>query len=189
MTAGDTARPLRADARRNRDRVLAVAREAFAEEGPDASLNEIAQRAGVGPGTLYRHFPTRRTLQAAVLGDRIQRLAGRADELLATAPPGEALAGWMRALLEHGRTDHGLGGAMMAEPLDVGFDCHATIRAAAERVLGGAQRAGAARPDLSCDDVIQLVVGIALSTVQGDPGRSERLLGLVLDAVLVRDPG
>ncbi|GAA0955587.1 TetR/AcrR family transcriptional regulator [Actinocorallia libanotica] len=175
----------RADARRNRERLLAAARETFAEEGPDASLNEIARRAGVGPGTLYRHFPTRQALQSAVLADRIARLRAQADDLTATASPHEALTTWLHAFLAHARGDHGLTGSLLTAPLDPGFDCHAAIREAAENVLSRAQHAGTARPDVSADDLIRLTVGIALSTGQGDadPARPDRLLALVLDAV------
>lgn len=183
----------RSDARRNRDRVLAAAREAFAEEGPGASLNEIARRAGVGPGTLYRHFPARRDLHAAVLAERVEGLCALADELAASRPAGEALDAWLRAFLDHARTDHGLGGAMMTEPgdgePDLGFDCHAAIQGAAERVLARARDEGAARADLAADDVVQLVAGIALSTVRTGPERAERLLDLVTDALRARPGG
>ncbi|MFF0525093.1 TetR/AcrR family transcriptional regulator [Actinomadura nitritigenes] len=188
MTTADETRPgrpLRADARRNRERVLAAARETFAESGPDASLNEIARRAGVGPGTLYRHFPTRRALLAAVLADRVERLCARADLLIASETPAAALSGWLRAFLEHASGDHGLGGAALAGPPDLGFDCHAAIRDAAGRVLGHAQRAGAARPDVTAADMTQLVVGVALATegAAHDPGQPARLLALVEDTL------
>ncbi len=173
----------RADALRNRERLLVAARETFAEEGPDASLNEIARRAGVGPGTLYRHFPTRRALQSAVLADRIDRLRERADEL-AAASPAEALTAWLHAFLAHALGDHGLTGSLLSEPLEPGFDCHEIIRKAAALVLTRAQQAGAARPDVSADDLIRLVVGIALSAGRdADPGQAARLLDLVLEAV------
>ncbi|MBE1535732.1 TetR/AcrR family transcriptional regulator [Actinomadura algeriensis] len=175
-------RPRRADARRNRERVLAAARETFAADGPDASLNEIARRAGVGPGTLYRNFPTRQALQAAVLADRVAHLCGRADELIATVPPAAALAGWLRAFLAHAHSDHGLGGAVLSDP--PGLDCHQAILEAAARVLTRAQDAGAARPDVAAADMIQLVVGVALATGRGaDSGQGQRLLDLVLDAL------
>ncbi|GAA2164363.1 TetR/AcrR family transcriptional regulator [Actinomadura napierensis] len=178
-------RPLRADARRNRERVLAAARETFAEVGPDASLNAIARRAGVGPGTLYRHFPTRQALLGAVLADRVERLCARADQLIASDSPGGALSGWLRAFLDHAGSDHGLGGAALAEPADLGPDCHAMIREAAGRVLARAQRAGAARPDVTAADMMQLVVGVALATggPAGDPAQPGRLLALVEDAL------
>ena len=94
-------RPLRADARRNRDRLVEVARSAFAERGLDAPLDDIARRAGVGPGTLYRHFPTREALLAAVYRGDIENLAARARELAASCPPREALARWMSDQLDY----------------------------------------------------------------------------------------
>ncbi|MFI0356870.1 TetR/AcrR family transcriptional regulator [Actinomadura sp. 9N407] len=177
----------RADALRNRERIVEVARETFAAEGPGASLNEIARRAGIGPGTLYRHFPTRAALQAAVLADRIERLSARAAELRDTAPPDEALTEWLRAFLAHASTDHGLAGRLIAEETaDLGMDCHQAIRDAAAGLLDRAQRAGTARADVSAVDMIDLVVGVALATRGqdgADSGRPERLLGLVLDAL------
>ncbi|WP_173100756.1 TetR/AcrR family transcriptional regulator [Actinomadura verrucosospora] len=188
MTTADETRPgrpLRADARRNRERVLAAARETFAESGPDASLNEIARRAGVGPGTLYRHFPTRQALLAAVLADRVERLCAYADRLIASEPPEVALSGWLHAFLEHATGDHGLGGAALTKPPGVDFDCHTAIREAVGRVLAGAQRAGAARADVTAADLLQLVVGVALATEEAahDPGQPGRLLALVEDAL------
>jgi AcrR family transcriptional regulator len=179
------ARPQRADARRNHERVVAAAHEVFAEAGPEASLNEIARRAGVGPGTLYRHFPTRHALLTAVLRDRIEALCGRADELLAAEQPDTALAEWLCAFLAHARSGRGLGGALMtAGPDELGFDCHQRIRDAAAELLTNAQRAGTARADLEPGDLLQLVVGIALTTTHAaDPDEPSRLLSLVLDAI------
>ncbi|MEU5884709.1 helix-turn-helix domain-containing protein [Spirillospora sp. NPDC047279] len=177
------ARPQRADARRNHERLLAAARETFAGEGPEASLNEIARRAGVGPGTLYRHFPTREALLAAVLRDRVLTLCGRAEKLAAAASPGEALDSWLRAFLRHARTDHGLTGYLMIEqPPDLGFDCHQAILDAAAGLLGRAQRDGSARPDLTPRDLLQLVTGIALSTA-ADADQADRLLAVMLDGL------
>lgn len=182
----------RADARRNRERILDAAQEAFAEAGPDASLNEIARRAGVGPGTLYRHFPHRSALLEAVLKDRIDALCGRTDELLAADSADEALADWLRAFLAHARVNHGLGSTLLIEELEESGTldgCRQRILGTAERLLARAQETGTARPGLRADDLIQLVVGIALSTAHADadPRQPERLLDLVLDAV--RTPG
>ncbi|MEV5977228.1 TetR/AcrR family transcriptional regulator [Streptomyces sp. NPDC052114] len=186
---GAAGRQPRADARRNRERIVAAARETFAEAGPEASLNEIARRAGVGPGTLYRHFPTRPALLTAVLKDRIDTLCGRAEELVATGSPDEALAEWLRALLAHARVNQGLGGTLLIEELEqpdaTGLDCHQRIGETAGLLLSRAQHSGTARPDLTAADLVQLVVGIALSTTHttADPNQPDRLLALVLDAV------
>ncbi|WP_433186547.1 TetR/AcrR family transcriptional regulator [Actinoallomurus sp. CA-150999] len=178
-----TERPLRADARRNQERIVAAAREAFAEAGPEASLNEIARRAGVGPGTLYRHFPTRQALLGAVLQDRIRTLCGHAERLIAADAPYEALTEWMGLFLVHARVNQGLGSALILD--GTGVDCHRRIRDAAAALLGRAQESGTARADLSPEDLIQLVVGIALATARNDddPEQPDRLLGVVLDAV------
>ncbi|MEU7578152.1 TetR family transcriptional regulator [Streptomyces sp. NPDC041068] len=169
-----------------------AAREAFGEAGPEASLNEIARRAGVGPGTLYRHFPHRPALLTAVLRDRIDTLCGRAEELLGADSPDEALAEWLRAFLAHARVNQGLGSALLIEELErpdaLGFDCHQRIEDTARRLLARAQRSGSARSDLTAADLVQLVVGIALSTAHAtaDPEQPDRLLALVLDAVRLR---
>ncbi|MCX4985697.1 TetR/AcrR family transcriptional regulator [Streptomyces sp. NBC_00572] len=178
--------PRRTDARLNRERLVATAQEVFAEAGPGASLNQIAQRAGVGPGTLYRHFPNRQALLAAVLRDRIEKLVEQADVLIAAEPPDEALTQWLRALLAHARLNQGMGSALMVEDPEVlGMDCHRLILDAAEAVLAGAQTRGTARADLAAADLVQLVVGIALSTAHTpDPDQPDRLLELVLDATV-----
>jgi AcrR family transcriptional regulator len=185
-TDGRTAaRGMRTDARRNRDHLVAVAEKTLAELGPEASLNQIARRAGVGPGTLYRHFPTRDALLAAVLEDRIATLCARADDLRASAPPDTALAAWLRAFLDHARLNQGMAGALMAAHAAVsGTDCHQVIRDAAAELLTRAQSAGTARADLTAPDLIQLVVGIALATAHGDDAdQPERLLAFVQDAI------
>ncbi|TQM09383.1 TetR/AcrR family transcriptional regulator [Pseudonocardia kunmingensis] len=181
-----TGRAQRADARRNQERLVDAARDAFAAHGPDASLNDIARRAGVGAGTLYRHFPTREALQAAVLTDRVQRLSDHAAELRTSAAPGPALSEWLRAFLVHAGTDHGLSGRMLvAEQDGPAVDCHRLIRDAAADLLAAAQHAGAARADVTPDDVLLLVTGVALVTAgQGAvDDRPGRLLGIVLDAL------
>ena len=112
---GDAARPMRADARRNYQALLNAAAAAFAEHGADdVSLEEVARRAGVGIGTLYRHFPTRQALLEAVYRDQVEGLCARADELLATAPPGEALTAWLRSLVQFSSTKRSLTSAMLA---------------------------------------------------------------------------
>ncbi|CAM5437555.1 TetR family transcriptional regulator [Streptomyces spiroverticillatus] len=179
--------PRRTDARLNRDRLVAAAREVFAASGPGASLNEIARRAGVGPGTLYRHFPNRQVLLAAVLTDRVEALCARAGELLAeeSLSADEVLARWAEAFLAHARDQQGVGSALLTDAsYDLGVDCHRVIVDAAASVLAHAQEHGTARCDLAAADLVQLVTGVALATVHaGDAGQAGRLLSLTLDAV------
>ncbi|MFI0975752.1 TetR/AcrR family transcriptional regulator [Streptomyces sp. NPDC021093] len=189
-----THKPRRTDARLNRERLVTAAQEVFAEAGPEASLNEIARRAGVGPGTLYRNFPHREALLAAVLQERIERLCALAENLLGAESADEALAEWLYAFMEHARLNQGMGSALLltedaargaSEP--PGIDCHRMIQDAAHALLARAQQRGTARTDLASDDLVPLVVGIALSTAHGgvrqDEEQPRRLLGLVLDAV------
>ncbi|MEU1212507.1 helix-turn-helix domain-containing protein [Streptomyces sp. NPDC005790] len=176
--------PRRTDARLNRERLVAAAWEVFAEAGPRASLNEIARRAGVGPGTLYRHFPDRSALLTAVLRDRVEALCEQAEGLLTSDSADDALAQWLRAFLAHARANQGMGSALMVdEPGAPGRNCHQLILDAAAGLLTRAQQLGTARVDLAADDLVKIVVGIALSTAhRSDREQSERLLALILDA-------
>src|SRR4051795_4372236 len=106
-------RPKRADARRNYEKLLAAAREAFAERDTEASLDEIARRAGVGIGTLYRHFPTREALLGAIIGEGVRRLGARAADLSATREPGEALEEWLTDVARRIGPYRGLPGTML----------------------------------------------------------------------------
>ncbi|MFD7864358.1 TetR/AcrR family transcriptional regulator [Streptomyces sp. NPDC059783] len=191
MTTGpgqDVPSPRRTDARLNRERLVAAAHEEFTEAGPDASLNAIARRAGVGPGTLYRHFPNRRALLTAVLADRIRTLCERAEAFSATYGPDEALARWLDAFLAHARANQGIGGALLIDGAgEPDIDCHRLILEAADQVLVRAQREGAVRPDLTAEDLIRLVTGIALATARDiDEEPARRLLRLVRDAAHAR---
>jgi AcrR family transcriptional regulator len=180
------ARAMRADARRNYEQLVAAAMAVVAEEGPDASLNEVAKRAGVGAGTLYRHFPTRESLLAAVYEGRLARLCARAEEAGGALPPAEALVDWLRALVTHAMTDRGLGARMMLSPEAAGVDCWATLHAAAERLLRPAQEAGAVRADVEAADLIALAGGIAQATP--DPAHATHLLTLTLTGLLTPTP-
>ncbi|MFB7470042.1 TetR/AcrR family transcriptional regulator [Kitasatospora sp. NPDC056184] len=178
--------PQRTDARLNRERLVAAAREVFAESGPGASLNEIARRAGVGPGTLYRHFPNRSALLTAVLGDRIETLRAHAERLLASENADDALEQWLRAFLAHACVHQGMGSALLVESADaLGFDCRRRILDMVTGLLARAQRHGTARTDLTADDLFHLVIGIALATAHDDQAgqQPERLLDLLLDSV------
>ncbi|MFB9593731.1 TetR/AcrR family transcriptional regulator [Streptomyces racemochromogenes] len=184
-TRGDAARPSRrTDARLNRERLVTAAHEVFTEAGPGASLNEIARRADVGPGTLYRHFPNRQTLLTAVLEDRVQALCEHAEKLCASDSADAALAQWLDAFLAHARANHGMGSALMVNEPDVpDSDCHQLILNAAASLLTRAQHHGTVRSDLTAGDLVRLITGLALSTVRDeDAEAARRLLALVLDA-------
>ncbi|MBO0827272.1 MAG: TetR/AcrR family transcriptional regulator [Streptosporangiales bacterium] len=178
-------RPMRADARRNHDRLLQVAKEAFTEHGYRASLDDIARRAGVGSGTLYRHFPDRDALLATVYREDVDALAARADALAEQYPPGEALAAWMHEQLAYVREMHGLGSAVKAM---LGVDsetfnfCKDTMRGAVQRLLEPAQRAGEIRPDVTPADVMRLVHGVG-TAVEKAPEEADRLLSFVIDGL------
>ncbi|PZF79295.1 TetR/AcrR family transcriptional regulator [Jiangella anatolica] len=176
-------RPKRADARRNYEKLLTAAREAFAEAGVSASLEDIARRAGVGIGTLYRHFPTRRDLFESVYVDEVEVLCRAADEL-AGLPPWEALAGWLRRFVSYTATKRAI-----AEALNYDSPVFATgrqaIGAAGEPLLRRAQDAGDARPDASFDDVLRLVGGVTMYPF-ADPAQLERVLTMALDGIRIR---
>jgi AcrR family transcriptional regulator len=185
-----TARPMRADAQRNYQRLLSAAAAAFAERGgDDTSLEEIARRAGVGIGTLYRHFPTRQALLAAVYLDQVGLLRARADELLDADSPLDALAEWLRAMAAFSSTKHRLTSALLATTPDGGSElmsqCGSAIYDAAARLLARAQEAGVVRQDADARDLIRLVhaVNIATERQPTDAGQAGRLLALVLDGL------
>src|ERR1700685_4463481 len=112
-TSAQSQAPMRSDARRNRERLLTAATAAFAEHGADAPLEDIARRAGVGIGTLYRHFPTRVDLQAAVYRSQVETVCAAADEYMSSATPDQALAGWLRAMAAYLATKRGLSRALV----------------------------------------------------------------------------
>jgi AcrR family transcriptional regulator len=183
------ARGMRADALRNYQKLLTAAAAAFAEHGTDdVSLEEIARRAGVGIGTLYRHFPTRQALLEAVYRDQVEALRARADELLATKPPAEALATWLRDLIEFGRTKRMLTTALLSthnKDSELMSSGSAIVRAAASDVVGHAQRAGVVRADADPADLMRLVHAISMTTewAGDDSEQADRLLALVLDGL------
>ncbi|MBG0561086.1 TetR/AcrR family transcriptional regulator [Actinoplanes aureus] len=173
---------MRSDARRNRDRLLAAAREEFAAQGRGASLNRIAQQAGVGPGTLYRHFPSAQALLVAIISEDVAALCARGEELLAHPSAGEALRAWLRALAVHASAMRGLvavealgGGAALAE-------CHDAIRAAGSRLLRRAEEEAGERYQVDIDDLLVAVNAMAWAGEQApqDHARLDRLLALLM---------
>jgi AcrR family transcriptional regulator len=182
-------RPMRADAQRNYGRLLSAAAAAFAEHGADdVSLEEIARRAGVGIGTLYRHFPTRQALLEAVYREQVEAVRAAAEEQLQSDAPGAALAAWLRVLVDFSSTKHSLTTALLAtmdKDSDLLSSCSAVIRGAAEALLARAQEAGAVRADADAKDLIRLVHAVNLAAQYGpaDPDQRDRMLGFVLDGL------
>ncbi|HYY01170.1 MAG TPA: helix-turn-helix domain-containing protein [Mycobacterium sp.] len=178
-------RPLRADAARNRARVLEVAYETFAAEGLAVPIDEIARRAGVGAGTVYRHFPTKEALFQAVLESRLRRIIAEGRALLDEPGPGEALFAFLRSMvLEWGATDQGLVDALAGSGIDV--DSIAPAEQAFRGLLGellvAAQRAGTARPDVDVPEIKTLMVGC--QAMQGyDRTRAARVTDVVIDGL------
>jgi AcrR family transcriptional regulator len=187
-------RRMRADAQRNYAKLLSAASAAFVESGADdVSLEEIARRAGVGIGTLYRHFPTRQALLEAVYLGQVEALSARADELLASDSPEEAFAAWLRALVGFSSTKRSLTSAMVAtlgKDSELLSRCSKLIREAADELLARGQEAGVVRTDVNSIDVIRLVHGVSMVTewAPGDPGQADRMLTLILDGLRPQPP-
>jgi len=179
-------RPLRADAARNRARVLDVAYDTFAKEGLSVPIDEIARRAGVGAGTVYRHFPTKDDLFRAVVEDRIQRVVNEGRAVADGVNPGEALFVFLRSIvLQWGATDRGLADALAGLGIDVGTAMPDTETAFLDvmcALLKAAQKAGTVRPDLDVRDVKAILVG-CLAIQGANPGAAERLTDVVLDGL------
>jgi AcrR family transcriptional regulator len=182
----ETARPLRADAARNRARVLEVAYETFAADGLGVPIDEIARRAGVGAGTVYRHFPTKEDLYRAVIEDRINRIVDDGRALLASADPAEALYAFLRSMvLQWGATDRGLAEALAG----FGIDVRDAVPQAEDAFLGllgellrAAQKAGTVRRDVDVRDVKALMVG-AQAIQSYNAEAAARLTEVVLDGL------
>jgi AcrR family transcriptional regulator len=179
---------LRADARQNRARLISAATAAFAEKGADAPLEDIAKRAGVGIGTLYRHFPSRLDLQAAVFRTQVQVVCEQGDALVGTDAPQEAFAAWGRALAGYLVTKRGLSRALIdavGVESELITSCWTAMRETTERLLDSAQRAGVIRADVTSMDVMRLLHGVAVSS-ERDPERTGLLLSVMLDGLAAK---
>ncbi|MEV0535092.1 helix-turn-helix domain-containing protein [Kitasatospora sp. NPDC050463] len=174
-------RPRRADAARNFDALLVAAREAFAEHGAEASLEDIARRAGVGIGTLYRNFPTRRHLFETVYANEVNELSLVAREL-SDESPWEALAAWLRRFVAYTLTKRAIREALEGEESDIFLACRQSMYDAATPLLRRAQDAGEVRADMSVDDLLRLVSGVS-SVAFPEEGQRDRVLGIALDGV------
>ncbi|WP_226900364.1 TetR/AcrR family transcriptional regulator [Nonomuraea phyllanthi] len=181
-------RAMRADARRNRDRLLSEARAAFLEHGTDASLEEIAARAEVGVGTLYRHFPTREALLETVLRERFDALAAAARRLVDSRSAREALIAWTGDFVETTTVYRGLTAALTATLRDRTSALHASceaMREAGTTLLIRAQEAGDVRADVTPMEFLALVAGVSWAREQmaGGELRGDRLLPLLFEGL------
>jgi AcrR family transcriptional regulator len=180
-------RPLRADARRNRDRIVAAARAAFTAAGDTVPLETIARDADVGIGTLYRNFPTREALVEAVYSAELDDVTRSSPELLERFPPDVALRAWLDRYTQFSTVKRG-----MIDTLRAGWSAgritprtRERINAAIETILTAGARSGSLRADVEADDVTAMLLGVFLSTAAsgGTPEQRNRLLDLLVDAL------
>jgi AcrR family transcriptional regulator len=181
-------RPKRADARRNYDKVLAAAREAFAEGGESTALEEIARRAGVGIGTLYRNFPNRQALLETLYLEEVEGICRMAEEQRESADPWEALTSWFERFIGYIATKQALA-AELTNYLDrdaqLFKSSRAALWAAGEPLLTRAQEAGVVRPDAEIGDVMHMVMGIA-KIPSADPSQTTHIVRIALDGLRYR---
>ncbi|HET6507137.1 MAG TPA: TetR/AcrR family transcriptional regulator [Baekduia sp.] len=184
QVTGFAQRPKRADARRNYEKLLRAAGDAFEQDGTAASLEDIARRAEVGIGTLYRHFPTRQALLEAVYVDEVEEMSAKAGQL-DDLDPWDALVTWLRQFVRYAATKRALM-EEMANAVDadapVFAACRTAITSAGDMLLRRAQEAGEAREDTNFSDVGRMVSGIA-GIRAADPGQIERILDMALDGL------
>ena len=179
-------RPKRADARANHDKLVAAARALFTDKDTSAPLEEVAGRAGVGIGTLYRHFPTRQALLEAVYVDEVEAMARSAADL-AGLPPWDALSQWLHQYVGFAATKRALNEALLEtdSSSDVLFTCRTALASAGTALVERAQRAGVVRADTNFTDIVRMVGGIAMVPTE-DPEQKKRLLELALDGLRYR---
>lgn len=185
--------PVRADGRRSHQELLSAAGETFAEHGTDASLREVARRAGVNIATLYRHFPTREALLEALLRQAFDTLRARAADLLTAPDPGQALATWIGELAGAAARYDGLPASVMGALNDSGSTLHAScagLRSAASDLLARAQESGQIRADLRAGELLATVYAMAWAAGQAarTGGVANRFLELLVEGLAARSP-
>ncbi|MFZ3573134.1 TetR/AcrR family transcriptional regulator [Streptomyces sp. BH097] len=189
--AGKADRPARADARRNRERLLAAARTAFTRDDTTVALEAVAREAGVGIGTLYRHFPTREALVEAVYSAELDAVTSAVEPLLSELPPHEALRAWLDRYAELVTAKRAMAGSLSLAPASgrgVTANTRERLTASVAAFLDAGARTGTLRDDVPADDVITMLLGVFLSTTAGDRGdRVRPLLDLVMDALRPRE--
>jgi AcrR family transcriptional regulator len=185
----DPTRPIRADARRNRDRLIEVAKAMFSEGGADTSLEAIAKGAGVGIGTLYRHFPTRDTLIEAVYRTEMHYLAQAAHRFSETLPPVEALRAWLRLFVDHIATKQVMSpvlASVLAGPSELCAESGAQVKAAIASLVDRAVASGAIRLDIDPLDLLRALAGVAgISSAPGWEESAKRLVDILIAGVRI----
>ncbi|MDP9376878.1 MAG: TetR/AcrR family transcriptional regulator [Actinomycetota bacterium] len=183
-------KPLRADARRNRERVLNAAREIFAEQGRDAQIDDVARRAGLGVGTVYRHFPTKEALLEALAIDKFERLLVIAERALDASDAWEGLRDVFWKTAEQMEQDRALSEAMAPDALEVATAERVRLQDAGRLLLERAQKSGAVRADVEPEDlpVLMCSIGAAVRRSAGNPERWHRYVELVCDGLRARTP-
>jgi AcrR family transcriptional regulator len=179
-------RPKRADARRNYERILTTARKAFAEGGESTSLEEIARQAGVGIGTLYRHFPSRQMLLETLYVNEVHEVCRSASQL--GHDPWKALSVWCQGLIGYLTTKRALAEELLKyldEDASLFQECRRTVYAAGEPLLARAQDAGIVRPDVEFSDVLQMLAGISRMPAN-DPDQVKHVVRVALDGLRYR---
>ncbi len=177
---------MRADARRNYERIVATAREVFFEHGVDAPLDDIVKRAGVGAGTLYRHFPNREVLVEAVYRSEIEEIADQAYLLAKDLGPEDALREWFRELIRFHTERAGLAAALKAaidEDSETYRYCKQKLRDAAWALLEPAQAVGAVRSDIEAVDLMRLSHGIGAAAKYADDASRDRMLSVLMEGL------
>jgi AcrR family transcriptional regulator len=182
--AKTAARKPRADAQRNRERILAVAKKAFTQSGADISLDEVARQVGVGPGTLYRHFPSRDALLEAVYRTEVEKLAAAQKELSKNEAPAEALQAWMLLFVDYIATKQIIAPALntlVGGPSKLFESSGSLIKAAIFSLVEHAIRSGDIRPDLDPLDLLRALVGVSnISSIPEWPASARRLVHILL---------
>ena len=184
-------KPLRADARRNRELLLRVAEEVFAERGPGASTEEVARRAGVGVGTVFRHFPTKESLLEAVFLGRLSRLGERATALAESEEPGAAFFAFFTLVVDQGSTKNAFADALDAAGVDVQAATSGVVGEFGGALMGlltRAQQAGAVRTDIGAAELKAVLVGAsrAVEHIGDDPATRARTIAVLLDGLRPR---
>ncbi|WP_216893276.1 TetR/AcrR family transcriptional regulator [Nocardia alni] len=175
-------RSQRSDWQRNHERLLAVAAQVVARDGFEASLEEIARRAGIGSATLHRHFPSRHALLEEIFQDGVDRLCRRAHDL--AAEPASGLTAWLEELAVYSAETRGLAASLIAERPDLAEaqGCHGQLLEAAQELVRRACAAGAVRPDVAAMDLLTITNAVSLVS-EGDPDTARRLIRLAVDGV------